>query len=103
MNYFIGFGLIACSFFMFMNYYFADQTSKIETYKIVDRTSIRGGGKYRIGEEQPVFTINHKGIKKELIFKPKYLEKMDYYESIELETRNGFFGFDIIEKKKLKF
>ena len=100
-NYFIGFGFIACSVFMFMNYHLADQKSKKESYEIVERTFIRGGTKYRIGEQQPVFTINYKGIKKELVFSHQYFEKMNQYKSIELETRNGLFGFDILENKKL--
>ncbi|UAB82290.1 hypothetical protein INR76_05890 [Marixanthomonas sp. SCSIO 43207] len=100
-NYFIGFGFIACSVFMFMNYHFADRKSKKESYKIVERTFISGGTKYRSGEKQPVFTINHKGIKKELVFNHQYFEKMNQYKTVELETRNGLFGFDILENKKL--
>ena len=101
MHYIIGFGFIACSIFMLTNYYFADQKSKKESYKIVERTFIRGGTKYRIGEKQPVFTINYKGIKKELVFKHQYFDKMNKYKTVEIETRNGLFGFDILENKKL--
>ncbi|WP_394748479.1 hypothetical protein [Spongiimicrobium salis] len=69
-----------------MNYHFANLKSKKESYKIVERTFIRGGTKYRIGEEQPVFTINYKGIKKDLVFKHQYFDKMNQYKIVELET-----------------
>ena len=100
-QYLIGFGFIFCSIFMLTNFYFADQNIKIESYKIVDRTSIRGTTKVRIGEELPVFTINYKGKNKELVFKNQFYEKMNFYKTVEFEIRKGFFGFDILENKKL--
>jgi len=101
MHYIIGFGFIACSIFILTNYYFADQNVKTESYEIVDRTSIRGTTKHRIGKEQPVFTINYKGKKKELVFFSEYYEKMNFYKTVEFETRKGLFGFEILENKKL--
>jgi hypothetical protein len=101
MHYLIGFGFIVCSIFMLMNFYLADQNVKTESYEIVDRTSIRGTTKSRIGEEQPVFRINYKGKNKELVFKNEFYEKMNFYKTVEFEIRNGFFGFDILENKKL--
>jgi hypothetical protein len=75
---------------------------KTESYVIVDRTWIQGTGtKYQYGKKQPVFTINYKGKKKELVFFAEYYDKMDFYKTIEFETRKGFFGFDILENKKL--
>lgn len=65
MHYIISFGFITCSIFMLINFYFADQNLKTESYKIVDRTWIQGTGtKYHYGEKQPVFTINYKGKEK---------------------------------------
>ena len=101
MHYVIGFGFIACSIFMLTNYYLADKNSRTESYKIIDRTSIPGGTKYRIGERRPVFTINYKGKKKELVFYSEYYDKMNFYKTVEFETRKGFFGYDILENKKL--
>lgn len=101
MHYLIGFGFIFCSIFMLTNFYFADQNVKTESYEIVDRTSIRGTTKGRIEKEQPVFTINYKGINKELVFKNEFYEKMNFYKTVEFEIRKGFFGFDILENKKL--
>ena len=102
MHYIIGFGFIACSLFMLTNYYFADQNVKTESYKIIERTSIQGGTKYRIGKKQPVFTIKYQGKKKELVFYSQFYENMDSYKAVEFETRKGFFGFDILQNKKLK-
>ena len=101
LNYLVGYGFIACSIFMFTNYYFADQNVKIESYKIIDRTTIRGTKKSGIGKEQPVFTIRYEGQNKELVFANEYYAKMNFYETIVFESRRGFFGFDILENKKL--
>ena len=101
MHYIIGFGFILCSVFMLTNYYFADQNVKSETYKIIDRTWLpKRLGKYG-SENQPVFIINYKGKRKELVFYSQFYEKMNSYTSVEFEVRKGFFGFDILENKKL--
>jgi hypothetical protein len=101
MHYVIGFGFIACSIFMLTNYYFADENVKTESYEIVDRTFIRGTKKTGLAEKQPVFTIKYKGNHKELVFASKYYEKMNFYKTVEFESRKGFFGFDILENKSL--
>ncbi len=101
-HYLCGFGFMACSIFMLTNYYFADQNVKTESYKIIERTWIRGGTKYKSKrEKQPVFTINYEGKKKELVFYSRYYENMDSYKNVEFETKKGLFGFKILENKKL--
>ena len=101
MHYVIGFGFIACSIFMLTNYSFADQSVKTESYKIVDRTWLpKRVGKYG-SENKPVFVINYKGKKKELVFYSQFYEKMNTYKTVEFETRKGFFGFDILINKRL--
>jgi hypothetical protein len=100
-HYLIGFGFIACSIFILTNYYFADQNLKTESYEIIDRTWLpKRIAKYG-SEKKPVFTINYKGEKKELVFYSQFYEKMDLYKTVEFETRKGFFGFEILENKKL--
>lgn len=101
MQYIIGFGFITCSIFTLSNYYFAESNTKTESYEIIDRTWIQGGTKYRRNKKQPVFTINYEGKNKELVFNSKYYEKMELYKSVEFETREGLFGFKILENKKL--
>lgn len=101
MHYVIGFGFIACSIFILTNYYFADQNVKTESHKIIDRTWLPERVTAYGSEKTPVFTINYKGKKKELVFYSKFYEKMDTYKTVEFETRTGFFGFDILENKRL--
>ncbi|MDO5971530.1 hypothetical protein Q4Q35_17115 [Flavivirga aquimarina] len=100
MHYLCGFGFIVCSAFMLTNYYFADKTPVKETFEIVDRSSLRGR-KYHRDERKPTFQINYNGKIKELVFTHKYYEKMEFYKSVELEVRKGYFGFDILENKTL--
>ncbi|WP_344730724.1 hypothetical protein [Corallibacter vietnamensis] len=101
MHYIIGFGFIVCSIFMLTNYYFADQNVKTESYKIIDRTWLPERVGKTGSEKQPVFTIKYKGKRKELVFYSQFYEKMNSYNTVEFETRKGFFGFDILENKKL--
>ena len=73
----------------------------VSPYKIIDRTSIRGTKKSGLAKKQPVFTIKYKGNHKELVFASEYYEKMNFYKTVEFESRKGFFGFDILENKSL--
>ena len=102
MHYILGFGFIACSVFMLTNYYFADQKTKKEYCKIIHRTWLPERAGKSGSEKQPVFIINYKGKKKELVFSSEYYKKMNSFSEIEFETRNGFLGFEILENKKLK-
>ncbi|RNC86365.1 MAG: hypothetical protein ED556_08715 [Winogradskyella sp.] len=101
-NYLIGFGFIACSTFMLSNYYFADKKVETQSYEILNRTYIQGTKKSGLSEKQPVFKIKYNSDYKELVFASKYYETMDYYNIVEFDIRKGFFGFDILENKKLK-
>ncbi len=100
MHYIIGFGFIVCSIFILTNYYLADSNITAESYEIIDSYALPGGG-IRKREPKPVFVINHNGKKKELVFYTQYLENMNSYKTVEFDTRNGFFGFKILENKKL--
>ena len=100
MHYICGFGFIACSIFMLTNYYMADLEPIKETYEIVGRSSLPGR-KYHRDERKPTFDINYNGKIKELVFPHKYYEEMESYSIVELEVRKGYFGFDILENRKL--
>ncbi len=100
MYYICGFGFIVCSIFILTNYYMADSESVKETYEIVERSSTPGRRHYR-EERKPTFDINYKGKIKELVFPHKYYDKMNFYTKVELEVRKGYFGYDILENKKL--
>ena len=102
MHYIIGIGFITSSVFILTNYYFADQNVKTESYEIIDRYELGAGGGRKISHgPKPVFVINYKGKKKELVFYNQYLGKMSSYRTVEFETRKGLLGFDILENKRL--
>ena len=100
MHYLCGFGFMACSIFMLTNYYSANKTSVKETFKIIGRSSLPGS-KYHRDERKPTFQIKYDGEIKELVFEHEYYEKMESFTNVELEVRKGYFGFDILENKKL--
>jgi len=102
MHYICGFGFIACSFFTLTNYYLAERTPIKETFEIVERTWLPGSKHHR-DEKQPAFKINYNGKLKQLVFPHKYYENMALYKNVELEVRKGYFGFDILENKKLSY
>lgn len=101
LHYVCGFGFIVCSVFMLTNFYLAESESKKERFKIVERSSMPGSGKYHKSERKPTFKINYKGNIKELVFPHEHYDKMNFYTLVELEIRKGYFGFDILENKSL--
>lgn len=102
MHYVCGFGFLACTIFMLTNYYLADEKTTTQNHEIIDRTFLPKRPGKAGSENKPVFVINYKGKRKELVFNPKFYEKMELYKSVEFEIRDGFFGFDILKNKKLK-
>jgi hypothetical protein len=100
MHYFVGFGFIVCSIFMLTNYYLSNSKYVSETYKILDRTELPSGKS--AGKSKPAFIINYKGKNKELVFYSEYLDSLNYYSKIQITSKKGFLGFDIITQKKLK-
>jgi hypothetical protein len=100
MHYLFGYGFIVCSIFMLTNYYLADKDPIKKTFEIVEQSSLPGGKHHR-EERKPTFQINYDGKIKELVFQHKFYEKRKFYKNVELEIRKGYFGFDILENKKL--
>ncbi|MCF6298192.1 MAG: hypothetical protein L3J08_09475 [Flavobacteriaceae bacterium] len=100
MHYIFGYGFIACSIFMLTNFYLAEKEPMKKSYKIVERSSLPGSKHHR-NERKPTFRINYDGKIKELVFQHKYYKKMEFYKNVELEIRKGYFGFDILENKRL--
>ena len=100
MHYIFGYGFIVCSIFMLTNFYLAEKEPVKKSFEIVERSSLPGGKHHR-EERQPTFKINYDGKIKELVFQHKFYEKREFYKNVELEVRKGYFGFDILENKKL--
>jgi hypothetical protein len=85
---------------MYTNFYFADKVTEIKTFEIIERTSIPGR-KFDSNKRKPTFKINYYGEIKTLVFTHESYKKMNFYTNVTLETKKGFFGFDILENKKL--
>ncbi len=102
LHYLCGYGFLACSVFTLTNYYLADKTPIKKTFEIVERTWLLGS-KYHRDEKQPAFKINYDKKLKQLVFPHKYYKNMALYKNVELEVREGFFGFDILVNKKLTY
>lgn len=96
----IGYGFIAGSIFMLANFYLADKDIVTRSFEIMERSSLPGGENQR-EERTPTFTISYDGKIKELGFRHEFYETMDVYENVQLEVRKGYFGFDILESKRL--
>ena len=97
----VSWGFLACSIFMFLNYYLASKNFEKETFEIVERSSLPGRKHHRY-ERKPTFKIIYKDNLKELVFTHKYYDKMDSYQNIELLVKEGFFGFDILIDQRVK-
>ena len=97
----VSWGFIACSVFMFTNYYLASDEYNKQTFEIFERSSL-AGRKYHRDERKPTFKILYNGKIKELVFPHKYYEKMDSYQNVELIVKNGFLGYDILIEQRLK-
>ena len=96
----ISWGFIACSLFMFTNYFFAEKTSIKEIFEIVEKSSMPGSKHHR-NERKPIFRIKYSNKLKDLVFSHKFYEKMDSYTEVELEIRKGYLGYDILKNIKL--
>jgi len=96
----VSWGFLTCSVFMFTNYYMASKESNKQMFDIVERSSM-SGRKYHREERKPTFSIMYNGKLKKLVFDHKFYEKINTYQSIELEIRKGYFGFDVLKNKIL--
>jgi hypothetical protein len=96
-----GWGFIACSAFMLSNYYFSESEITTKTYKILDRSSLPGSKGYR-HKRLPTFKINYEKDEKELVFGHSYYKTMDLYQTVEMKTKKGLWGYEIIVTKELK-
>ncbi|KAA3621696.1 MAG: hypothetical protein DWQ02_27235 [Bacteroidetes bacterium] len=97
---FVSWGFIVCTLFMACNKFFAKPESTIKEYRI-EKISDMPGPKGMRSHKSPLVRIDYKGKPKELVFSHKYLGRIEDYQTVTLETKKGFFGFDIIEKQEL--
>ena len=97
----VSWGFLACSIFMFTNYYLASDEAKKQTFEIVERSSMTGRKHHR-DERKPTFKIMYKGVLKELVFNHKFYDKMESYRNVELIVKKGFLGYDLLVDQKLR-
>ena len=86
-------GLLTISLLLIINYELASSVGRIETHRIEQVGSNGGRGK------QPYAVVIRNGRSKKLIFSRKTNLKESYH--LELAVHEGFFGWDIVKKKKI--
>lgn len=94
-------GFTSCTVFMATNYYLSEGQVNTKSYKIIDRYSMTGR-KYHRDERTPAFKILYNGKSKDIHFGHAYYEEMNSFNYVELETKSGFWSFEILINKKLK-
>lgn len=87
--------------FMGLNYYGADNVTKIENFPINKKGSLPGG-KYHRNERLPYAEIDFYGFEKQLVFNHEFENQMDSSTHVILYSRNGLLGFKILDKYELK-
>ena len=98
----ISFGFIVSSIFILMNFYLSSKEIEIQKHVIISRSSMAGGKRHR-NERKPIFEIQYNSYyRKQLVFSHQFYERRNEFKIIELEVKEGFFGFDILENKTLK-
>lgn len=97
---FVSWGLLVGTSLLMLNYYCATPKKTKIAYDIVSRTSLEIG-KINYHEFHPVFTVEHNGIFKQLLFSKDYYKDATIFNTIELSVSEGFLGFDIIKEKAL--
>ncbi|PPK96825.1 hypothetical protein LY01_00650 [Nonlabens xylanidelens] len=98
----ISFGFIVSGIFILMNFYLSSGQIEIQQHTIISRSSMSGGKRHR-NERKPIFEIQFNSYyRKQLVFSHQFYERRNEFKIIELEVKEGFFGFDILENKTLK-
>ena len=93
-------GFLICTLFMVLNRYFAADTVTTSTHSINSIGTMPGKPR-TMANEQPLIRIDYYGKTKELVFTKEYLTKLNMAKSVTIETRNGLFGYKIIDKQTI--
>ncbi len=96
----LSWGFIICTLFMASNTFFGNNESITKDYQI-ENISDMSGTKSRRSKQQILVRINYDEKIKELVFPNNYISNINNYKLVKLKTREGFFGFDIIEEQTL--
>jgi hypothetical protein len=93
-------GFSTCTLFMATNFYLGEERVSTTTCKIVDRYSMSGSKGDR-SRRKPVFTISYDNARKDIHFGPDYFNELNSFQFVEVKTRKGLLGFDVIVESKL--
>lgn len=99
--YIVGCGFIACSIFMISNYHLADGYTSSKSYEILDKSSLPGRRRHR-AKKQLLVKIKYENEIKEMVFNNYHYIRRDKFKTVELDIRNGLFGFDVFYGTELK-
>jgi hypothetical protein len=92
----ISVGSIFCFLFLAINYYNKGNISKVNTYKIIERSEqVRSKG--QSSTMLPKIVIKNLNKTKELIFNYSETYKVYYGDSIKLTIKKGLLGYDVID------
>ena len=95
-------GNLLSSSLLGLNYYFAENNSKIIEFKIQEKKEAVGP-KYNRSKKSPIIIIQvENSYTKEIKFSRKQYEKWKTAKFVELELSKGLFNFPVIRNKSLK-
>ncbi len=97
----ISFGSPLTCTFMAINYFANQENTKIQTFKILSKSSM-SGPKNHLSQRSPLVYIKYQGHNKELVFGYNNTYEVENADSVVLETYSGNLGFDVIKGWALK-
>ena len=101
MQHMVSWGFIACTLFLYSNYYLSEGKIIEEKHVIIERSSLPGS-KGRRSERKPLFRIKYEGEIKELVFSHQFYQELENYKYVNISIQKGFFNWDIIVDKRLE-
>ncbi len=91
----ISWGFISAYVFMAINYYFAGREISESMYPIKSKSTMSAGRRTYL--RNPTVKIDFDGIEKELVFQRLATTVVKSADSVKIDIREGFFGFDVLQ------
>lgn len=99
--YIVGCGFILCSVFTIANYHLADDYTETKSYLIQEKSSLPGRRRHR-DKRQLLVIIDYDNKPKEMVFNHYHYQNRNKYDTVLVDVREGFFGFDVFYDTSLK-
>ena len=93
-----GWGSLLVSAFLISNFYMARGPVTRKEFAIISGT-VRPGLSGQEEQVRPAFTVEYRGMTKELVFGPRFYKWKDEYRSVILTLQPGFWGVEVIRGK----